>query len=219
MGQTKNQTSLSSGNQDARHPGRSALYSLPRSTVASQPLVWSLWRGPFDFSWQNERAWRLHKAFARVEARILQGEKLAHVLPRLARRWSRPRAYRSEPSRKLQYSHGSIVRLFYQWRTGGRTPGALVLRYNSACKILGPADGILLIGLVSRQGVRSVASVQHMVLPDLKVKRISQYINVLPHHTRCLLQDLFRVRTQERRILKKLAEVRKGLENRIGGAK
>jgi hypothetical protein len=77
-----------------------------------------------------ERARRLERVFESAEVRIANGKRLTKVFKQLA--WwlrSKPRFYRTEPSRRFKLSEKRLMQLFYAWRKRGK--GALVLKYRS----------------------------------------------------------------------------------------
>jgi hypothetical protein len=49
-------------------------------------------------------------------------------------RW-KGRYYKSNPTRRMQFGYGTLRRIYYRWKHGGRTPDALALHYWAPVKI------------------------------------------------------------------------------------
>ncbi len=77
-------------------------------------------------AWQRERARRIHCICRCVERRIERGKSMRQAVHWFACYW-KGRTYRS--GHQVRLSAKTIVRLFYRWQKGGRTPSAVALRY------------------------------------------------------------------------------------------
>jgi hypothetical protein len=81
--------------------------------------------------WQRERAARLHRQFTRAHAAMARGCSLNDALRQFCNYWA-GEAYRTDRSRRVQFSRSTLRRLFYHWRANGRTPAALALQFAGA---------------------------------------------------------------------------------------
>lgn len=90
-------------------------------------------------AWQRERAARLHRICGCIEGRIKRGQTLAKAVRWFAWYWSE-RFYKCDRARPIRFGAKSIVRLFYRWKDGGKSPSALALRYRSGRPSLNSAD-------------------------------------------------------------------------------
>jgi hypothetical protein len=86
-------------------------------------------------AWQVERANRLHRKFKRCESAMQRGKSLNSCFRYFAWYWSGEH-YRSDPSKLVRFSRGSLRRLFYQWRKHGCTPECLYLRFSAGRRAL-----------------------------------------------------------------------------------
>jgi hypothetical protein len=89
-----------------------------------------------------------------VEGRCAGGQSLHKAVRWFAWYW-RNRFYKSDPSRPIRLSAQTIIRLFYRWKSEGRTPGAVALRYRSSLQKLAPGDVIELARRCLAPGARS----------------------------------------------------------------
>jgi hypothetical protein len=80
-------------------------------------------------AWQRERVQRLVRIFRCLDRGRQRGKRLRKMLMLHAWR-SRGRYYKADPARPIRFSYSTLLRLFYQWRQGGRTTAALALRYH-----------------------------------------------------------------------------------------
>jgi hypothetical protein len=80
-------------------------------------------------AWQRERAHRLHRKFTRVEQAMQRGQSLDKALYQFHWFW-RGQRYRSDHTKRVRFSMAGLRRLFYHWKSNGRTPDALRLNYR-----------------------------------------------------------------------------------------
>ena len=59
---------------------------------------------------------------------LARGKRLNKMLVKHAWRW-RARHYKTDPSRAIHFRKSTLLRLYYAWRDGGKTPDALALHY------------------------------------------------------------------------------------------
>jgi hypothetical protein len=81
--------------------------------------------------WKKEDALRMHRLFLGVASRISQGQTLRRAFKGPAWWFSKPRFYRCAPSRRMRLTRGTLLRRFYAWKRGGRTPDGVALKYRS----------------------------------------------------------------------------------------
>jgi hypothetical protein len=79
-------------------------------------------------AWQRERALLLHRHFTEVERSAAAGERISSRMAELAAALDGAEV----GGRALKASEKTLWRLLGEWRTGGRTAGALIPRYCSA---------------------------------------------------------------------------------------
>src|SRR5688572_14271237 len=87
------------------------------------------------FTWQIERARRLHRKFLSIEAAQRRGEGFKAATKFFVWYW-RARAYQADPARRVHFSRGTLYSLFRKWRDGGRSPDALRLHYTGGRQAL-----------------------------------------------------------------------------------
>jgi hypothetical protein len=81
--------------------------------------------------WKREDANRLHRLFSHAEQRIDRGQTLSQAFKQTAWYYLRkPRFYRSDRDRRVRLKRGTLIRRWYVWKKGGRTPEAVALRYR-----------------------------------------------------------------------------------------
>lgn len=85
---------------------------------------------PRTSPWFLEHARIIHRICLCIEARTAKGQRLANAISLFSRRW-RNRTYRSDPDRKIHVSKSSLLRNLYRWRSGGRSPESVWLRYQA----------------------------------------------------------------------------------------
>ena len=85
----------------------------------------------FQKGWQIERVQRLTRIFRCVDRGLARGKRMHKMLVNHAWRW-RDRHYKTDPARRIHFRYSTLVRLYYTWRAGGKTPAALALRYRRA---------------------------------------------------------------------------------------
>ncbi len=82
-------------------------------------------------AWHLERARKVNLICGCIARRMARGQTLESAVTYFV--WAHAYSfYRCEPSRPFRLSRKTLVRLFYQWKNGGRTPQALTLRYRPA---------------------------------------------------------------------------------------
>lgn len=81
----------------------------------------------------RERAQRLGRICRCLERGRASGKTLHKMLVKHAWRW-RGRFYKADPARPIRFTAGTILRVYYAWRDGGRTPDALALHYRRGCR-------------------------------------------------------------------------------------
>jgi hypothetical protein len=79
--------------------------------------------------WKRERVQRLCRIFHCIERGQSRGKTIRKMLVGHAWRW-KGRHYKSSPERPIRFTRGTLLRLFYQWQNGGKTPESLTLRYR-----------------------------------------------------------------------------------------
>ena len=82
----------------------------------------------FPKGWQRERMQRLARICRCLDRGQTAGKRLRRMVRFHAWRW-RGRHYKAAPSRPIRFNAGTILRIYYAWRKGGRTPAALALHY------------------------------------------------------------------------------------------
>jgi hypothetical protein len=78
--------------------------------------------------WQRERIQRLARICRCIDRGRQQGKRLRKIVILHAWRW-RGRHYKSDPKRPIRFKASTILRTYYAWRNGGRTPATLALGY------------------------------------------------------------------------------------------
>lgn len=86
-------------------------------------------RALFLSKWQSEQAARFHRLFSRIDSALAQGGKLTKLLRAKAEYYRHGRRYRCDQGRIFKAPYGTLVRKYYAWRAGGRSPQALLPRY------------------------------------------------------------------------------------------
>jgi hypothetical protein len=81
-------------------------------------------------AWQTERIRILLRVFHRIDGAILRGEKISMSIRRASRYYA-GRKYKSDPSRQIQLTSGTIQRLWGVWNHSGKNPASLKLKYYS----------------------------------------------------------------------------------------
>lgn len=98
---------------------------------------------PASTSLRAERAARLQKICVQIErARVRTNLPLTTLVRRAARRWNK-HPFRCNPSRRLAMSFPTLVRCWYLWWKGGRTPSVFQLHY-------GPGNRVITAKLLTR---------------------------------------------------------------------
>lgn len=163
-------------------------------------------RHSFPSLWQRERARRLHFIFLRIERRRAAGQSLRRAVRWFAWYW-KDRTYKCDPHRAMRFSSNTLVRLFYRWQNGGRTPEALVLHYRSGRSKLGPAKLTQMARACATPGVRSFLEAWRQI-PNAPATH-SAFRHAMPAQLRTILVELCdarrRVEYLERRAQKTIA--------------
>ena len=89
--------------------------------------------------WQRERERRVHRMCLGIEKRIAEGQKIERAIRHYARQF-RNRHYVCDKTHAIHLGAGTIKRLFYTWRNGGREPAALALHFRSTRRKIPPAQ-------------------------------------------------------------------------------
>ncbi|MGA2751994.1 MAG: hypothetical protein ABSG59_24795 [Verrucomicrobiota bacterium] len=96
----------------------------------------------------------IHRICRSVERWRARDQSLERAVGWFASYW-RDRKYTCEPARPIRLSAKSLVRLFYQWRAGGKTPAAVGLHYRPGLQKLTPPAVIELARLCLLPGANS----------------------------------------------------------------
>jgi len=82
----------------------------------------------FPKGWQRERIQRLARICRCLDRGRAHGKPVSRMLTKHAWRWKR-RFYKADPERPIRFGFTTLRRLYYAWKSGGRTPNTLVLHY------------------------------------------------------------------------------------------
>jgi hypothetical protein len=85
-------------------------------------------RATISSNWQRERVQRLTRIFRCIDGGLARGKRLNKMLVKHAWRW-RARHYKANPAQAIHFRKSTLLRLYYTWRDGGRTPDTLALHY------------------------------------------------------------------------------------------
>ena len=108
----------------------------------------------FIKAWQRERMQRLARICRCIDRGRQQGKRIRKMVILHAWRW-RGRHYKCDPERRIRFRASTLLRIYYQWKRGGRTQAAIALRYRSGNRKL-PAGKVLELARACAQpGVRS----------------------------------------------------------------
>ena len=77
---------------------------------------------------------RLGRTYRAVDKGLAAGKRLCKMLRLHAWRWN-GRRYTSEPARPVQFSYGTLMRMYGRWRASGGNPEALALRWRPPVKV------------------------------------------------------------------------------------
>jgi hypothetical protein len=125
------------------------------SQIKRRPIVWL---GDISSnSWQRERAQRLARIFRCIETGHARGKRIHEMLVWFAWRW-KSRCYKTDPGHSIRFGYGTLRRLYYQWKRGGKTPAAFALRYGAANRKLPASEVLAMARLCAGPGVRSFAA-------------------------------------------------------------
>ena len=84
--------------------------------------------------WQRERVQRLARISRCLDRGRAKGKRLHEMLVWFAWKW-KGRRYISEPGRRIQFSCGTLNRLYLRWRVSGGKTAALANRYRPPVKL------------------------------------------------------------------------------------
>ena len=107
--------------------------------------------------WRLERTRRLCRIFRRVEQRIADGGSLAKAMVWFAARWKH-KHYKSDPTRPVRFGKNTLVRLYYQWKAGGRTRESLTPHFRCPRQRIKPDHTQELANLCLEPGVPSFSA-------------------------------------------------------------
>jgi hypothetical protein len=97
---------------------------MPLAARAESPPA----RATISANWQRERVQRLTRIFRCIDRGLASGKRLNKMLVKHAWRW-RARHYKANPAQAIHFRKCTLLRLYYMWRDGGRTPDTLALHY------------------------------------------------------------------------------------------
>ena len=92
-------------------------------------------------AWQRERLQRLVRICRCLDRGRANGKRLRKMLTRFAWIW-KGRHYKCDPARPIRLTRSTLLRIYRQWKRGGRTPAAIALRYWITSRKL-PASQVL----------------------------------------------------------------------------
>jgi len=84
----------------------------------------------FNKAWQRERVQRLARICRCLDRGSAQGKPVSRMLIKHAWRW-KGRFYKADPARPIRFRLTTLRRIYYAWKSGGRVPAAIALRYRS----------------------------------------------------------------------------------------
>jgi len=106
---------------------------------------------------QREREQRLHRVCLAIELRRKKGASVVPCCKAFSKRWN-GKPLRSEPGRLLRLSAKTLIRVYYQWRKGGKSPRSIRLRYGlSHTPTVSSAQLRSFIKILFSKGTRSAA--------------------------------------------------------------
>ena len=123
MGETE-KNNLQAATRGSKTTERASSCSPAACRAGESPLT----RATISSNWQRERVQRLVRIFHCIVLGSARGKRLHKMLVNHAWRW-RGRCYKSDPARAIHFRYGTLLRLYYVWRNGGKTPDALALGY------------------------------------------------------------------------------------------
>ena len=149
------------------------------------------------FGWQAERMRRLARICRCLDRGQGEGKRLSRMLRLHAWRWH-GRRYRSEPTRLIRFSAGTIKLAFYNWKHGGSKPEALALHYRCGKEKLGHDQVARFTGLCLNPDVCSFSQGYRRLFEPAGTE--SAYRYALGAGGRKLLNGLFAVRRKAARL-------------------
>lgn len=142
----------------------------------------------FPSPWQTERTRRVHRICGCIERRLARGQTLEQSVAYFV--WYHAHSvYHCDPARPFRLSRKTLVRLFYQWKKGGRTPQAIALHYRPARAKLSQPKLSRFVQSCLASGTGSYrAAFTRLKKPAATV---SAYQKALPRSARAALTELF----------------------------
>lgn len=142
--------------------------------------------------WLQENADRMHRICVSVERRIIEGCTVRNATRRASWYYQRkPRFYRTAKQRRVRFTAGTILRQYYRWKTGGRTPEAVALRFT-APKRLANSAVLRVADLAMNREILSFVQAWRQ-LGDTSVT-CSAYNHAMPARLRKVIRDMLKAR-------------------------
>src|ERR1039458_3380214 len=123
MGETE-KNNLQAATRGSKTTERASSCSPAACRAGESPLT----RATISSNWQRERVQRLTRIFRCIDRGLARGKRLNKMLVKHAWRW-RARHYKANPAQAIHFRKSTLLRLYYAWRDGGKTPDALALHY------------------------------------------------------------------------------------------
>lgn len=160
--------------------------------------------------WQTEYSRILLRLCLAIAAKRVRGLTLRQALKQPAWYWRKPRYFRSDPSRRVRLSRGTILKWYFAWEKSGRSRDAFKLYYRSGRRKLAQEKLIQFVHICAGPEVfcyRIAAC-----LAGCAEVTDSAFRHALPSRITKLLKELFRHR---RRALYTSRKIRRALSKGI----